>query len=189
MSKTAASAAHGVQCRWYLADEVRLEIGGKVTIIGLFPDDSVVLEMPPDEPDPTPGQPVAIEGLTVLCIVRGFEGRHQFELALWGGDPARAVVREVTMETNSPEATLNLVSKFRPMFVESFGDKTFRLSCEELGFVSEFKFKLSRRDPSDTLVKRGEIHIGAVRSPGAADGTAAPKAEARKKRAATAKKR
>lgn len=141
--------ASGVRCRWYLADDVRSEPGGKWTILGLYADDIVVIQMPPDVPDPSVESPVAIEGLTVLCILRGLKGREEFHLSLNGSAPAHGLGHTLMVESNSPDASISIVSRFRPIFIESFGKKVFSIECERLGFQEDFVFHVNRRDLSE----------------------------------------
>ena len=69
-----------VKCRWFLADEARTESSGKVMLIGLYPDDQLILEMPSDAPGPTVEAPLYVEGVTIVCYLSGFQGKEEFEL-------------------------------------------------------------------------------------------------------------
>jgi hypothetical protein len=138
-------------CRWYLAEDVRTELSGKLSLMGVFPTDTVVVEMPRDIPDPTPDEPIALEGLTVLCVLIGFVGVAEFELVMGEKTPSPssvALTRKLLVESESALTAANLVSRFRPALVRSFGERVFTISCPAIKFKDTFTFKIERRDTS-----------------------------------------
>lgn len=152
-------------CRFYLADDVRSELNGKVTLVGLYPDDTIVFEMPAGIPDPTPEVPIGSEGITILCTLFGFTGSAVFDLALRGNEPgSTGQTHQASLHVEKDAAHVNMISKFRPLLVQSFGVKTFTISCAELDFYEEYKFQLKRRtiqeikltapEPQPTIKKR-----------------------------------
>lgn len=138
--KTAGKdGAHGVKCKWYLADDIRQEIGGKLTLVGLYPDDVVLIEMPSDEPDPTPDQPIQLAGLAILCVISGLEGSAPVVFS-FGGHRSPEV--DVTGDLKSSR---NLISRFPVLRIVSLGMKSASIDIASIGFHDEFQFEVRRR--------------------------------------------
>lgn len=146
-----AEADRTLNCKWYLAEDIRVEQGGKLSILGLYPDDMVVVEMPTDEPDPTSEKPIAIEGLAILCLLVGFHGQSKFKLSLGGEDGAPPTLNsELLIEADEAATNVTLISKFRPVLIHSLGRKFVSLSCLEHNTESRFVFTVERRAPGLT---------------------------------------
>lgn len=134
-----------LSCKWYLADDVRSEIGGKCTLVGVYTDDIVIVQMPIGAPDPTPSRPLAIERLAILCSLRGLTGSAQFELTIAGTNKLGTAQKQ-NIDAESPNAAhnLNLIARIAPVVVESFGEKSMTIESKELHFRDEFKFQIVR---------------------------------------------
>lgn len=150
--QSAPKTETAIKCRWFLADDARSEVGGKVTLLGMYPDDSMVIEMPPEAESPTSEKPIAIEGLTILCVLSGFEGSAEFELRL--GPRENGAKQVAVLESSGPGAHLSLISKFRPVLIHSFGQKEFSISSPSLGFHESFVFSIIRRDATARPIGR-----------------------------------
>jgi hypothetical protein len=166
------------RCRWYLADDTRTEAGGKITLLGLYPDDAMIVEMPAEAPMPTADQPILIEGLTILCVLSGFQGSAEFEFTL--GDPSDGLTRKFNIESVDPNGHLSIASRFRPSMIHSFGKKTFSVACPSIGFREEFHFSITRRDvAAPTLAPTNFRYQEAEPTPSAATVRAKSKAAAK----------
>jgi hypothetical protein len=177
-------------CRWYLAEDVRTEVGGKLSLMGLIPTDKLLIEMPPEIPDPTPEQPIALDGLTVLCVLSGFTGTAEFELTLGEKNPSAsstALTRTVVIESHSTIATANLVSRFRPVLLQSFGEKEFTISSTALNFSESFTFVVERRDINLPPEPAPQISLAPLAAPVAALNTGTKVKRATSKRTAPRK--
>lgn len=133
--------------KWYLADDVRNEVGGKCTLVGLYSDDQVIIQMPSSDPDPTPENPVAIEGLAALCSLKGLKGSAEFEVTVSGTHPgSNSRTQKFVASSVSANHTLNLISRLRPVMIESFGKKSINLRSKKLGFDETYVFQVLRGD-------------------------------------------
>lgn len=148
-----------LSCKWYLADDVRSEVGGKCTLVGVYTDDIVIVPMPIGAPNPTPSRPLAIEGLAILCSLRGLTGSAKFELTIAGTNTSGTVQRQ-NIDAESPNAAhnLNLIARMAPVIVESFGEKSMTIESKELHFRDEFKFQIVRGLlPVDATLPRAKL--------------------------------
>lgn len=135
-----------VRCRFFLADDLRQEVGGKVSAIGLYSDDVIVLQLPTEEPAPTVEKPIGFEGICVLISLSGLVGTRECNFELLGptGTP---ILRAAPASVDFPTAanSVNLISKFRPFICTQFGKFKFAARIGEHRFEYEFEI---RRGPA-----------------------------------------
>lgn len=164
MSATKPTTGSPISCRWYLCDDVRNEEGGKLSLLGLYPDDTVIINMPSDHPDPTPEAPIAVEELSIFCVLLGFQGEADFTLRLFDKkNPRVGLTRTLAIESSTSEGTINLISKFRPVAIHSFGEKRFSISCAAPKFQDDFVFRIIRRNIGAPLPHASVTLKGAIR--------------------------
>lgn len=135
---------------FFLADDIRLELDGKVTAVGLYPDRNIVAIVLPDTPDPSINSPIAIDSISLLINVGNLEGEHEIEIEFV---PASGVVDgKVSFVRKflfpSLHTSANLVSRFRPLLIGSFGVKKLLVRIDEE--THEFAFTVSRREQGTT---------------------------------------
>lgn len=135
--------------QFYLADDFRIEVGRKVTAIGLYPDQKVLVNMPDDASNPTTTAPAAIESLSILVSVTGLAGtfRSRLELIAPNGKPIlRAPEHDI--EFNRDSESVNLISRFRPLLIPEFGKYQLLIVIDK--YQHTFEFELTRgRLPSE----------------------------------------
>lgn len=100
-----------------VADEIRREVSGKATILGLFPDNVVIANIPP-KPDNVPADvPAGIDRLSFMVNVSALpEGTHHFSAQFIRpsgvpmGDPME--IGEVNVESGKSFTTIFQSSPF-----------------------------------------------------------------------------
>ena len=137
--------ATAVTAYFFIADDIRLEQGGKVSAIGLYADRVIVAQMRPDQQEPSKEAPLIMEGFVFLVSLSGLEGKHRVKLDY--SDDAmvdNAKFDPVDSQFNFPDPALsmNFVGRIRPFITTAFGSK--RISLEVDGEVSEFTFEIRR---------------------------------------------
>jgi hypothetical protein len=63
--------------RLYLADDFRQEPDQKVSAIGLYADQVIVVNLRPGAPPPSANSPVAIPVVSLLITISGLKGSHE----------------------------------------------------------------------------------------------------------------
>lgn len=119
-----------------VADQFRVEAGGKVLAIGLYPDGVVVMQMPADAPDPTDESPVGIAQLALLLSVSGSGRSHNLRVQL-GADDAK----EFPVDLGTA-GSVNVILDLRPLVIRSFGIKP--VVVELAGERHELSFEIRR---------------------------------------------
>lgn len=146
MKKSSAPAAaqqikqlSDIQWKTLIADDVRLEVGGKVSMLGLYLDDKLNVNLAPEALDPTQAAPVVIEGICILTTVSGLPRDTTFELQLLSPSGQAAAQGSVSLQAG-PFA--NAILKFRPLTISELGQ--WKLILKSDGPGHEFAFDILR---------------------------------------------
>jgi hypothetical protein len=133
------------QIHFLLADSVREELGGKLTVIGLYTGGEVILQgaMPADVPKGY--ERMALPGLTILAVCEDGEGQFQLEFELY--DPSdrplgKSAPTQVVKAKNAPQ---NLIFPLVPFLVPRFGRYRFELRLNNRKY--EYSFTVRHSDP------------------------------------------
>lgn len=130
-----------MKIKFLVAEEIRPEVGGKLTILGLMPDDTLLMtsSRPADAP---PEVPNGLERLAFLLSVSDLpEGEHKFKGQIFNpsGEPYNP-------ETSFGEGTVekgtsrSIIIDIKPFIVKNFG--SYRLDFYVDGSVSSFPFEI-----------------------------------------------
>jgi hypothetical protein len=126
----------------FIAEDVRAEAGGKVTLVGMYPDRVIVALVPPDAPGPSSETPFVIDSLGILVTVRNLVGEHQVSIEI-GGKPTP--VR--TTSFSDINSSVNLVAKVRPLQIHSLGVKTIGVVIDGVTFPCTFEVRRGDAQP------------------------------------------
>ena len=117
-----------------LADDIRPELGEKITILGTYGGDAVILEGQQHMPG------MAMPSLAILCIGRGGEGTIRVDASLTSptGKHSQAMPKpnEIVKEK---KRNLALVFKFQPFLIEQFGTFIFKLKLDDKEYPFPFR--------------------------------------------------
>lgn len=144
-SRKKVAPASRPHVRFFLAEDFRQEIGGKVSAIGLYADNVIVLQLPSDLPDPTADTPILIRSLAFLFSISAFGNASvaSVDLNVNGDRKPFMVPRE--LPATDPGNSVNLLGVMAPCAVTSFGKKTVIVDIG--GTEHSFEFEI-RRVPS-----------------------------------------
>ena len=140
------AAARPTSVRFYLADDMRQEVGGKVTAVGLYADNVIVAEMSPNDPDPTAEQLAALGGVSILASVSMSPGEHecQFEIEPSSVVPPLALAQSDKFSTSRADETVNMIMRLAPLPFTRFGMVHLVLRVD--GNPHSFSFEIRRRN-------------------------------------------
>jgi hypothetical protein len=133
----------------FLADDVRMELGDKVTAVGLYTDRVVVALIGPDQAGPSREAPLLLNGLSFLVSIRGLVGRHSVRVkyedppVVQVAPPARELVFQ------SPAESANLVGRFQPFVTTAFGTKSLVVEIDGTDYPLEFEVREGRQATAD----------------------------------------
>jgi len=137
------------QLRFFLADGVREEIGAKISLIGLYTGDEVIVqsELPVQVPGKTRG--LALPGLYILIILVNGQGKFKGEFVIYdpNGKPMR---RAIEIVNKVKDKTFNVILPIVPFPVIAFG--RYRVSVQlDDNRKSYYSFIVRHRDPKAKL--------------------------------------
>jgi hypothetical protein len=159
------SAREGLKCKFFLAEDIRTDEGGKLSLLGLYPDDVIWVILPSEIGDPTEEMPLLIEGISICASFSEIAGEIDLRTTLTG--PSGKVILDSgrgTM-TQAELKRLNLTSRFRPMVIPALGK--YLLTMELLGHTFRYEFSVQRQNssapPQPRLTFAGDLPTGLMR--------------------------
>lgn len=108
---------------FYMAEDLRQEVNGKVTAIGLYPDHVAILQIPEDIPDPTDAAPIFIKSMGFLFNVSGITKPTTVSVDIESGGKRKPFLEAQEFAALEPGKSLNLLGVMAPCQVSSFGKK------------------------------------------------------------------
>ena len=138
VAKPVTSEPSRARLELFLGDDIRLERDGKITAVGLYTDRVIVGLMGAGQPEPTEVAPLALGTKAFVVSINGLQGPHSVSMGYF--DPQLSVLsaRGPTQQIDfpSPDLTANLVGRFDPLLVGSFGMK------KVFVWIDDHKFEL-----------------------------------------------
>lgn len=127
--------------RFFLAEDIRQEVAGKVSAIGLYADNVVVLQLSEDVPDPTLDGPMMIRSLAFLFSVSGLGKASSISVDLQSNGARKPFMARRRFPPSDPGNSVNLLGVMSPCFVTSFGTKTAIVDIAGVEHIFEFEFR------------------------------------------------
>lgn len=139
--KTSAQGVTPVIARLYVAEDFRQETSGKVTAVGLFPDNIIVSNLPAGTPLEV-DKPAGIHDVAFMVSVHGIQGDHKvgFEF-LDGAMPKAQPTQAQTVSFPHPKRSNNFTLVMRPFIYSSFGTKRLRMLLDDAPIDLEYEIR------------------------------------------------
>lgn len=128
------------RCNFYISDDVRIEQGGKPSLLGFYPDNVIVVLMPEGAKEPTKEQPIGLVGLAILANFIGARGLYDIETELFGPD-GLSLTKASGGKTPSEAENFNFVSRFQPMPIVGFGQYKVVINLNDKPFTLTFEVR------------------------------------------------
>ncbi len=127
---------------FYLAEEMRLEIDGKVSAMGLFTDFKVMIPMPREMPNPTTEQPIHVKSLSLLFCISNVNTDFLVKIEIESGGNRKELIPSFSHKPIEFGKSSNIVVALSPLVVADFGDKYIFINIDSNEFM--FKFEINR---------------------------------------------
>ena len=146
---TNLSSHSTLNVKFWIAEDIRQEIDNKLSLLGLYVDDVLVVKLPVDAPSFSKENPLLLEGVGILISVRGPVGQYQVKGAFYSGSAKDASnklgeIREQVMELKPGIKVANIVCRLRPFIAGPLGIKTLFFSVDEQEFTYHFEVRDGR---------------------------------------------
>lgn len=138
--------------RVYLAEDIREEANGKVSLVGLYPDNVVVLPLPDDHPGPTAEAPIQIRSLGILVNIGGLGSAATVAIELEGGGGRTPFFTKAKVPFSDPKRSVNLGATLVPCQIASFGLKKVVVSVDDV--EHNFVYEIRRADAATMIPPR-----------------------------------
>lgn len=136
-------------CTFFLADDIRVEQGGKTSMIGFYPDSVIIAQLPKGAKDPTKRKPFALQGLAILASFRDAFGTYELELMVRGPKGELISSAKGGKLLAERKGSLNFVPRFAPFPVVGFGKYQLVLKLNGKKVYSfSFEIRRGELDPS-----------------------------------------
>ncbi len=143
-TKAKASQLDTTEVRLYVAEDFRQEANHKVTAIGLYTDNQVLLQIPPNLPDPTLENPAALRSLCFLFNIFGAPDAATVSVDIEDPVINRVVVPAQKLPVNSLVGATNFIVQMQPCIVTALGRRTFVVKVNQREF--KFSYSLGRQE-------------------------------------------
>jgi len=136
------------QCRFFVADDIRLEQGSKPSLLGFFADNVVVLPLPKTQGAPTRDKPIALSGLAFLISFPG-AGTYNVEMEFRAPN-AVSLIKSGEAKIASGGPVVNLVTRLQPFLVTAFGIHELIVRINKKSYTFRFEIRRGKEDPLAT---------------------------------------
>jgi hypothetical protein len=150
--------------KFFVCEDLRQEVNGMVSAIGLYPDNVIVIAMPDGIPDPTTEAPVAVKSLSFLFNISNFSATSSVTIEI-ESKGKRSLLLPVK-EYPAPESgkSINLIANMQPGIFHFFGERKVFIAVGES--VHEFHYEVRRVSlTGNTLVREPENEAAVAKSP------------------------
>lgn len=134
--------------RFYLAEDLRQEVNGKMSAVGLYTDNVVILPLPDTIPEPTESTPIFVGSLGFLFNVSRLSQATKISIDIESDGKRKPFMEPKDYASPGPGRSINMVGVMEPCPVTSFGEKTLVVTVGES--VHTFNFEI-RRAPLSTI--------------------------------------
>ena len=153
LEKKATGKAIPLQrCSFFLADDIRIEQGGKTSLLGFYPDNVIVAQIAAEAKDPTKKKPFGLAGIAILANFIDAFGSYSLDMELIG--PGNETLGKSTGATLVAEkrGSVSFIPRFTPMQIVGFGDYKLVLTLNGKVFTFTFTVIRGQPAPSSSLV-------------------------------------
>ncbi|WP_321968817.1 hypothetical protein [Paraburkholderia tropica] len=131
--------------RFYLCDDVRTEVGGKSTLIGLYPNDEITLSRPAAV-EPEPATAIFFEGFSILVAFDRGLGELELLIDLKAPNGQSLITGQKAKLKAEKIGPVTFSARFRPFATPEFGEHTYEVSIDGTKFTYRFQLVHSPQD-------------------------------------------
>lgn len=133
---------------FYIADDIRLEQGGKPSLLGFFPDNVVVVPIPEKTKSPTQKEPIAVFGLAFLANFPDATGSYSLGMEfLAPGDVILLKSTDGRVATEK-DPGINVITRLQPFPIVAFGIHKLIVTLNKKQFRFSFEVRRGVAEPS-----------------------------------------
>lgn len=124
---------------FYMAEEMRLEMNGKITAVGIYPDHRMLVNLPKDAPNPTVELPSVLKSLGFLFNISSFVGEVSVTIDLEVNGTRRSFMKPTNYDSAEPGKSINIVAAMEPCIVNGFGVRKFIVNIDNNEYFFDYE--------------------------------------------------
>jgi len=137
--------------KFLLCDDVRAETSGKMTVVGLYPADKIIVHTKGRDDRPA-GSPVAVlHQLAVVCLLFDGSGTHLPKVSLFGPSGQKIVESTMSEVTLNKDVSATIVLQGPQFVVPEFG--TFKAKFVIGSKEFDYQFDIAAAPEQDSTAK------------------------------------
>lgn len=130
------------EVKLFVCEDLRQEINGMVSAIGLYPDNVIVIPIPVGVPDPTTETPVAVKSLSFLFNISNFSVASTVTIEIESRGKRNLLLPVTEYPAPVPGNSINLIATMQPGIFNFFGVRKIFVTVGES--VHEFHYEVRR---------------------------------------------
>lgn len=127
--------------RLYMAEDLRQEVNGKTMVIGLYPDNVVVLRLPHNAPNPTKTKPLHIHSLGFLFNISRLSGDTTISVDSESSGKRKPFVVSRTHPYPGTGRSINLVGVMTPCPITHFGERKLIVTVGQVEYTFDYEIR------------------------------------------------
>lgn len=144
---------------FYLAEDLRQELDGKVSAIGLYADKVVVLPLPDNVPEPTKSAPLLLKSLAFLFSISKLNETATISVEIETSSERTPLTTPQKHPPVEAGRSINLLGLLQPCVITSFGHKAFILKINDLEYTFDFELRRVSVPPVLGVTKSPDIKV------------------------------
>ena len=135
------TATGGPIVRFFMSEDLRQEVSGKVSAIGLFSDNVMVMPLPDDIPAPSDEQPIVVKSLALLFNISRVHQQCQISVEIEKDGVRRPFLAPRDFPALEVGRSQNLIMMQEPCLITAFGVRQFIVTVGEHEQRFEYEFR------------------------------------------------
>lgn len=148
-----SSDAQNVVVHFYLAEDMRQELSGKVSAIGLYTDYTVMVNLPDEAPDPSDTAPIVLKSLAFLFSISGFTKPEIISVNLVTEKGVLPFLASKEYPPPGQGRSMSLIAAMEPGIVKSFGKRKIVVSVGSTEHTFEYEIRRGSKPANADLGK------------------------------------
>jgi hypothetical protein len=151
--------------KFFVCEDLRQELNGMVSAIGLYPDNVIGIGIPDEIPEPTAEAPVTVRSLNFLFNFSNLPAKASITIEVETNGKRNFIQQPMDYFSPDPGKSMNMITRIVPAVFHSFGKRKVFVTVG--GVIHEFSYEIRRMSLAGNTVEgsaRVEVPVAKSRS-------------------------
>lgn len=135
--------------KFFVCEDLRQELNGMVSAIGLYPDNVMVIGIPSGVPEPTAEMPVAAKSLNFLFNLANLPANTSVAIEVETNGKRNIIQPAKDFPSPGPGKSINLIIRMIPAIFHFFGERKVFVTVGEA--IHEFSYEIRKVSVEDSI--------------------------------------